>query len=54
MKGSVHVCKVKERKIRLYLAALASLSLANLMSCPCDKIISSKIHIIVGLPKTGY
>ena len=54
MKGSIHVCKVKERKIIPYLAASVSMSFANLMTYPCDKIISSETHIIIGLPKTGY
>ena len=53
----VHSFLYVKGKIRPYLIvrfALASLSLANLMSCPCDKIISSETHVIVGLPKTGY
>ena len=54
MKGSIHVCKVKERKIRSYLVVEAKRTLANYMSCPCDKIISSETHIIIGLPKTRY
>ena len=60
MKRSIHVCKVKEKLDRTSPPrrsesfASASLSLANLMSCPCDKSISFKTHVIVGLLKTGY
>ena len=47
MKGSIHVCKVNEKLDRTSL-------IGKLNVLPCDKIISSKTHTIIGLLKTGY